>query len=544
MTYTYKLARRLARLRNGSAFLLPLLAACAAGAPTGPSNDPPPDTGSDGPVALSPRTVTLEGTQQVLFRAFESLIPGSSQVTSIEWTATGGSIAGDGNYTSAATGAFKVIGRRKGNPHNLPDTSTVIVVPVQTTLTAVQVTPSTATVGGGLQQQFSAVGVQSDGSQVPIGVTWTASGGTIDAGGLYTAGFAAGTYRVIATHVTTGLADTAVVTVPPATLTSITLSPSSASLSAGQSQQFVVAGKLSDGTTTSSVPVAYTATGGSVSVTGYYTAGSTGGTFRVIATAQGGQADTSTVTITATTTTSLLYNASFETGAWPSGTSLEQCVPGRIQIYSAANKPTGAPDPRSGSWAAGFTVYNTDVSPCTPTVNPRAQSSSGSLFAPGREVWEQFSVFFPTSFPTPTSWFLFQQDYGSPFNSVPPSAWYIAVYSGVPHLQLTGLYNAGVVQPIWHAPLTRGVWHTFLVHKRFATDKTGFVEAWVDGSRVIPLTYMQTMLGGATSASFYLNHYRDLDAITSSATIYFDEAKVGTTQSAVAASPTLLATGP
>jgi len=45
--------------------------------------------------------------------------------------------------------------------------------------------------------------------------------------------------------------------------------------------------------------VAYTATGGSVSVTGYYTAGSTGGTFRVIATAEGGKADTSSVSITA-----------------------------------------------------------------------------------------------------------------------------------------------------------------------------------------------------------------------------------------------------
>ena len=134
-----------------------------------------------------------------------------------------------------------------------------------------------------------------------VGVTWTATGGTIDAGGLFTAPRTAGTYKVIAKHVTTNIADTAVVTVPTATLTSITLSPSSVSLSAGQGQQFSVVGQLSDGSTVS-VPVAYTATGGIMSATGYYTAGSTGGTFRVTAKAQSGPADSSTVSIAGSAT--------------------------------------------------------------------------------------------------------------------------------------------------------------------------------------------------------------------------------------------------
>lgn len=291
-----------ARLR-ATALLLPFLAACSAGEPTGTS-DGPVDTGTDGSVAISPRAITLEGTQNVLFKAFESLIPGSSQVTSIEWTTDGGSISGDGSYASSTTGSFRVVGRRKGNPHNPPDTSTVVVVPPQPTLASVSVTPSTATVGGGLQQQFSAMGMLSDGSEVPIGVSWTATGGTIDAGGLYTAGRTAGTYRVIATHVTTGLADTANVTVPAATLTSITLSPSSVSLSSGQGQQFGVTGKLSDGTTSSSVPVAYSATGGTISVNGYFTAGSAGGSYRVIAKTQTGLADTSTVSVSGSSSSS------------------------------------------------------------------------------------------------------------------------------------------------------------------------------------------------------------------------------------------------
>ena len=302
MTYTYKLARRLARLRHGPAVLLPLLVACAAGEPSGPNSDPlTTDTGADGAVALSPRVVVLEGSQGVLFRAFESLIPGSNQVTSIEWTASGGAIDASGSYASTSIGAFKVVGRRKGNPHNPPDTSTVIVTPPQPTVVALDLTPSTATVGGGLQQPFAVVGILSDGSRVTVGVTWTATGGTIDAGGLFTAPRTAGTYKVIAKHVTTNIADTAVVTVPTATLTSITLSPSSVSLSAGQGQQFSVVGQLSDGSTVS-VPVAYTATGGIMSATGYYTAGSTGGTFRVTAKAQSGPADSSTVSIAGSAT--------------------------------------------------------------------------------------------------------------------------------------------------------------------------------------------------------------------------------------------------
>ena len=50
---------------------------------------------------------------------------------------------------------------------------------------------------------------------------------------------------------------------------------------------------------TAAVTVTWTATGGSVTSSGRYTAGATAGTFRVIATQQGGtKADTSTVTIT------------------------------------------------------------------------------------------------------------------------------------------------------------------------------------------------------------------------------------------------------
>jgi Bacterial Ig-like domain (group 2) len=298
MTFTYKLAKRLARLRLRAWHLpavLICLAGCAAGEPTNPVNTNPPT--DDGPVVLNPRSVTIEGPQHVLFRAFQSMIPGSGEVTSIEWTTTGGSITSQGSFSSAQDGEFKVVGRRKGNPHNRPDTSTVIVVPPQPQLEGLLVTPRSATVGMGLQQQFTAVGRLTDGTLVSVGVTWTATGGTIDPSGVYTAGTSSGTYGVTATHTTTGKTATATVTIPAATLTGLRLSPASVSIPVGTSVQFSAMGTLSDGST-ASVPVVYSATGGTISFSGLYTAGSATGTYRVTGTAQDGKVATSTVTIT------------------------------------------------------------------------------------------------------------------------------------------------------------------------------------------------------------------------------------------------------
>ncbi len=59
------------------------------------------------------------------------------------------------------------------------------------------------------------------------------------------------------------------------------------SLTTGDTQQFSAVGRMSDGST-AGVSVTWSATGGTMSGAGLYTAGSTAGTFRVIATQQGG----------------------------------------------------------------------------------------------------------------------------------------------------------------------------------------------------------------------------------------------------------------
>jgi hypothetical protein len=82
---------------------------------------------------------------------------------------------------------------------------------------------------------------------------------------------------------------------PGPTLSQVILSPDTAIVTAGTTRQFSASGRMSDGSTTA-VSATFSATGGTISSSGLYTAGPTAGTYRVIATANG-LADTSTVTV-------------------------------------------------------------------------------------------------------------------------------------------------------------------------------------------------------------------------------------------------------
>jgi hypothetical protein len=98
-------------------------------------------------------------------------------------------------------------------------------------------------------------------------------------------------------------ADTAAVTIPtpppPVVVQQIILTPASVTLVTGATQQFTATAQMSNGTQQPAT-VTWTATGGTVTPVGLYTAGTIAGTsYRVIATQQGGTlADTATITLT------------------------------------------------------------------------------------------------------------------------------------------------------------------------------------------------------------------------------------------------------
>ena len=349
MTYTFKLARRLAVSRNFAMLPVLLLFAGCTGDATSPENSPNDVPGSgiyawrpqeSTPVALlvSPSSVIVETNQLLQFRARGRNRAGDEVLAPVTWSTTGGTILPDGRFSAASVGTYQITGRtRTREGEEMVQTSTINVVRRQSRLKSIDVTPGSATLNPGVTQTFAAIGRLANDDTVPIGVTWSAKGGTIDAGGLYVAGDSAGTFKVIATKNLSALADTATITIsappspppsdsvptpptipveplppapdttptlpppppppPPApVLAQVALLPGSATLAPGTTKQFSAYGRTTTGDSVA-VNVVFSATGGTVTAGGLFTAGSLAGSFRVIASV-GGLADTSTVTVT------------------------------------------------------------------------------------------------------------------------------------------------------------------------------------------------------------------------------------------------------
>lgn len=261
-------------------------------------------------LVLTPPSVSLAAGATQQFGVSGTWSNGSTATPAATYSATGGTISAAGLYTAGSTaGSFRVIAVHTGGTR--ADTSNVTVVVSPPVLQTLQLSPATLTLNVGATQQFSVGGTWSDGSTAVPAVTYSATGGTISAGGLYTAGGAAGSFRVIASHTGGTRADTSTITVvvPPPVLQTLVLAPASVSLNAGATQQFAVSGTWSNGTTTTPT-VTYTATGGTISASGLYTAGNASGSFRVIALhTSGTRADTSAVTVTVTPPPTPVLNA-------------------------------------------------------------------------------------------------------------------------------------------------------------------------------------------------------------------------------------------
>lgn len=244
------------------------------------------------------------------------------------------------------------------------------------------------------------------------------------------------------------------------------------------------------------------------------------------------------------------FNGDFETGDLSQWSYIERCGNDRIQVYSTANMPAGAPPPREGKYAARFRVLDSDVEPCTSSENPRAElETPEELFKPGDDRWEAWSMYIPADTPEPLcgacidrGWFVIQEDYGAPFDGSPAIGWNLD-FTTAPHtfrMDRGEQYDhdqPGIVSMI------KGRWIDLLVHKKFANTASGggFVEAWVDG---MPITFKakgcdnctrlmtQTMHSTQRQVGFYLLAYRERGYF-STFDIFYDAVRIGTTRDAV-----------
>jgi len=225
---------------------------------------------------------------------------GSTTVPPLVWSATGGTMVGLTYVAGTTAGTFRIIAKHAGS--TVADTTAATITGGSTpaTLSSLNLNPSSVSLAPGAQRTMTVGASWSDGSTMVPPLAWTATGGTMN-GLVYTAGAATGSYRIIATQQGGGLADTTVVTIQagaPATLVTLGITPPSASVSAGASLQFAATGLWSD-SSTAAPQVTWTATGGTISGTGFFVAGGTSGTFQVTAThAASGLTATRSVSIT------------------------------------------------------------------------------------------------------------------------------------------------------------------------------------------------------------------------------------------------------
>lgn len=171
------------------------------------------------------------------------------------------------------------------------------------TIASVTVSPAAVTLQPSASQQFTAQTKDASGNVVSAPVAWSATGGTVTTFGLYTAGTTAGQFAVTASA--DGASGSATVTIAPAQPTSIAIAPATATLVPNATQQFKAEARDQFGNVVTTAPVAWSATGGTISGTGLYLAGRELGTFQVSA---------RTGTLTATASVSVIaarYGATY-----------------------------------------------------------------------------------------------------------------------------------------------------------------------------------------------------------------------------------------
>ncbi|HEV2341917.1 MAG TPA: Ig-like domain-containing protein [Candidatus Acidoferrales bacterium] len=205
-------------------------------------------------IAVNPATAVLAPASGLNYSAIGTYSDGTTQNISgvVTWStsdATVASITGSGGTTGQSAGAVTITAQLGG----ISNSANLIVE--ATALNSIAITPATATIPAQINTQFNATGTFLDGSTQNLtnAATWTSSPASVatvgDTGGTKgrATGVAAGNATV--TAVFAGVVGTASLQVTNATLTSITISPSAASIALGSSQQFTATGKFSDGST-------------------------------------------------------------------------------------------------------------------------------------------------------------------------------------------------------------------------------------------------------------------------------------------------------
>jgi hypothetical protein len=190
---------------------------------------------------------------------------------------------GYGEFTFEQSGSYEVSVQNStsgGNPISLGS----VTCNAPRAATELRTSPTSVELQPGQTQQFTVSAWNDNGNEVPLPepVTWTAAGGTITTEGVYTAGDTPGNFT--ATVSSNGISASTQITIIPDPATELRTSPASVELQPGQTQQFTVSAWNDNGNEVPlPEPVTWTATGGTITTEGVYTAGDNLGEYTVTA---------------------------------------------------------------------------------------------------------------------------------------------------------------------------------------------------------------------------------------------------------------------
>jgi ribosomal protein L21E len=262
---------------------------------------------------VSPSSVSVQAGQTRQFTAagFDQFGQALATAPTIAWTATGGTVSSSGLFTAGQTAGAGSVRATSGS---VSSTMQLTVTAPPTATNSLQLRDASGnvlsdvnpvTVSGTLLRVDPRI-VNSTGGIVNSAPTVTMSTTSAPSSGVATFSMSGSTGNVVFTRAgsydlnftSSGMTRRLRVTVS-ATLTSLQVTPGTASVQTGQTRQFTVAGLDQFGQTMASSPtVTWTATGGTVSSSGLFTASTTVGSGSVRATA-GALSATAAITVTA-----------------------------------------------------------------------------------------------------------------------------------------------------------------------------------------------------------------------------------------------------
>lgn len=219
----------------------------------------------------------------------------------------------------------------------------------------------------------------------------------------------------------------------------------------------------------------------------------------------------------------LLFLGDFEPGnlsQW--SRDVHRQAPERIQV-------TQSPV-RRGRYAARFALQDGDMVFSGERSEVLWGSSPNPTLRDGQEHYIGWSTYFPTDYPVSGGHQLFLQTH--PEGPLAPP---IEMRCDEERISLYLTDPNGPSFTPWQVPLTRGVWHDFVLRARWSPDPSvGFVELWHNGVKVVSNQRIATLDSPGVDSYLKLGYYRPGSTAQPPGAVHHDEMRVGLSYEAVA----------